>query len=80
MLYLLYNITKMHTLNETYRLQKFSVTTEKDCANVFINNLMSEGMGVNIFEMALNVSTNFGQQVVAELRQRCAILNFGVKQ
>lgn len=32
-------------------------------ANVFTNNLMGKDMGVNNFEMGLNVSTNFGQQV-----------------
>lgn len=33
------------------------------CANVFTKNLMGEGMGVNVFETGLNVSTNFKQQV-----------------
>ncbi|RMB97171.1 hypothetical protein DUI87_26332 [Hirundo rustica rustica] len=31
-------------------------------ANVFTNNSMGEGMGVNVFEMALHVSTNFKLQ------------------
>lgn len=33
------------------------------CANVFANNLMDEGMGVNVFEVGFNVSTDFGRQV-----------------
>lgn len=33
---------------------------------------MSEGIGVNVFEMGLNVCTKFGQSVVAEPKQRSA--------
>lgn len=32
-------------------------------ADVFTNNSMSEGAGVDAFEMGLNVSTSFKQQV-----------------
>lgn len=31
--------------------------------DVFTNNFMGEGVGVNIFEKGLNSSTNCGQQV-----------------
>lgn len=33
------------------------------CANVLTNNFMGEGMGVNVLEMGLNVSTHFKPQV-----------------
>ena len=33
------------------------------CANVFKNHWMGEGMGIKLFEMGGNVSTDFGQQV-----------------
>lgn len=32
-------------------------------ANAFINNLMDEGVGVNVFETGLDASTNSGLQV-----------------
>lgn len=35
----------------------------KICGHVFTNNSMDEGMGVDVFEMDLNVSADFGQQV-----------------
>lgn len=48
----------------------------KTCANVVINNLMGEGMGVkvfemilNVFEMGLNVSLTLGSRFLAGPRQ-----------
>lgn len=35
----------------------------KMCANIITNNAVDEGMGVKVFEMSFNVSTNFGQQI-----------------
>lgn len=36
----------------------------KMCDNVFMNNSMGKGiMGINVFEIGLNVSPNFKQQV-----------------
>lgn len=35
----------------------------KMCADVFTDNSVGDSMGVNIFEMHLNVSPNFKQQV-----------------
>lgn len=35
----------------------------KMCANVFTNNSVDEEMGVKVFEMGLNVFTNFGQKI-----------------
>lgn len=33
----------------------------KMCANVFTNNWMGEGVGINDLQIGLHVSTNFGQ-------------------
>lgn len=41
----------------------FLMLMGKMCANVFTNNSIGEGMDVKIFEMDLNVFTNFKQQV-----------------
>lgn len=49
-------------------------------AGVFIDNLM----GVDVFEMGLNVPVNFGQQVLAPERVKGVhqpeFLDFGVQQ
>lgn len=37
--------------------------SKERCADVFTNNSMGESMGVNVFKMGLNVSTNFKLQV-----------------
>lgn len=41
----------------------------KTCTNVLPNNSMDEGMGVNVFEIVLNVSPTSSHRFVTELRQ-----------
>lgn len=52
---------KMQIFSPSIFLRDQGIAGERK-ANVFTNNLMGEGMGINI-EMGLSVATDFGHQV-----------------